>query len=81
MGVDVLTALLEAGMELTELMNELAEAPALNPADDLTAALVHTDVGEDMLAPHELGPVFHPAGGRRQRHHPHRDQPRDAPAG
>ncbi|HXM54631.1 MAG TPA: cytochrome P450, partial [Candidatus Dormibacteraeota bacterium] len=55
---DVLAALLEAGMELTNLMNELAAHRRAHPADDLTSALVHNDVGEDMLAPHELAPFF-----------------------
>ena len=55
---DVLAALLEAGMQLTMLMNELAEHRRGHPADDLTSALVHHDVGEDMLAPHELAPFF-----------------------
>jgi len=55
---DVLGALLEAGMQLTGLMNELAEHRRAHPADDLTTALVHNDLGEDMLAPHELAPFF-----------------------
>jgi cytochrome P450 len=55
---DVLGALLEAGMQLTQLMNELAEHRRANPTDDLTSALVHNDVGEDMLAPQELAPFF-----------------------
>lgn len=55
---DVLAALIEAGMELTMLMNELAEHRRTNPTDDLTSALVNTDVGEDILAPHELGAFF-----------------------
>ena len=29
-----------------------------NPADDLTSALVHNDLGEDMLAPNEIAPFF-----------------------
>ncbi len=53
-----LGALLGAGMELAGLMNELAEDRRRNPADDLTTALVHNDLGEDMLAPHELAPFF-----------------------
>jgi cytochrome P450 len=57
-GEDVLGALIAAGMELTNLMNELAEHRRTNPADDLTTALVHSDIGEDMLAPHELAPFF-----------------------
>ncbi|HLI37578.1 MAG TPA: cytochrome P450 [Streptosporangiaceae bacterium] len=55
---DVLGALLEAGMQLTELMKELAAKRRAEPADDLTSALVHADVGEDVLAPHELGAFF-----------------------
>ena len=55
---DVLGALLEAGMQLTNLMNELAEHRRTHPADDLTTALVHNDLGEDMLAPNELAPFF-----------------------
>jgi methyl-branched lipid omega-hydroxylase len=39
-------------------MNELAEHRRAHPADDLTSALVHNDLGEDMLAPHELAPFF-----------------------
>ncbi len=57
-GKDVVTALFEAGMQLTQLMNELAELRRKDPKDDLTSALVNSDLGEDMLAPHELGPFF-----------------------
>jgi cytochrome P450 len=55
---DVMGALLEAGLELAGLMNELAEERRKNPTDDLTSALVHNDLGEDMLAPSELAPFF-----------------------
>ena len=55
---DPLGALIGAGMELAGLMNELAEDRRQNPRDDLTTALVHNDVGEDMLAPSELAPFF-----------------------
>jgi methyl-branched lipid omega-hydroxylase len=55
---DVLAAMLNAGMELTGLMNELAEHRRANPADDLTTALVHNDLGEDMLDPSEIAPFF-----------------------
>ena len=57
-GKDVMTALFEAGITLTNLMNELAEFRRANPVDDLTSELVHNDVGEDMLAPSDLGPFF-----------------------
>jgi cytochrome P450 len=47
-----------AGTALTELMNDLAEHRRKNPADDLTTALVHNELGEDMLAPAEIAPFF-----------------------
>ncbi len=55
---DIAAALLEAGIELTMLMNDVAEHRRVNPADDLTSALVHNDLGEEMLAPHEIAPFF-----------------------
>jgi cytochrome P450 len=55
---DVPGAMLGAGLELTALMNELAEFRRGNPTDDLTSALVNADVGEDLLAPHEIAPFF-----------------------
>ncbi|HEX8803207.1 MAG TPA: cytochrome P450 [Acidimicrobiales bacterium] len=55
---DIAGALFEAGMQLTTLMDELAAKRRSEPTDDLTSALVHAEVGEDMLAPHELGPFF-----------------------
>jgi cytochrome P450 len=57
-GRDVMSAMFNAGMALTNLMNELAEHRRRHPADDLTTALVHTEVGEDMLAPAEIAPFF-----------------------
>jgi cytochrome P450 len=51
-------AFFTAGMELIGLMNELAEFRRKNPTDDLTSALVHNELGEDMLAPDEIGPFF-----------------------
>jgi len=62
-GKDIMTAIFEAGLTLTNLMNELAEFRRTNPVDDLTSELVHNDLGEDMLAPSDLGPFFHPARG------------------
>jgi len=53
-----MTAIFEAGLTLTNLMNELAEFRRTNPVDDLTSELVHNDLGEDMLAPSDLGPFF-----------------------
>ena len=57
-GKDPMTAIFEAGMELTTLMNELAEERRVNPSDDLTSALVHTEVDDEMLAPNEIAPFF-----------------------
>jgi cytochrome P450 len=57
-GKDMITAMFDAGMELTGLMNELAEDRRKNPADDLTSALVHNEVGDDMLDPSEIAPFF-----------------------
>ncbi|MDQ2677102.1 MAG: cytochrome P450 [Actinomycetota bacterium] len=57
-GKDIVTALLDAGITLTNLMGELAEERRRNPVDDLTSALVHNDIGEDMLAPEEIAPFF-----------------------
>jgi cytochrome P450 len=55
---DIISALFGAGMELTMLMNDLAEHRRAHPVDDLTSALVHNDLGEEMLAPHEIAPFF-----------------------
>ncbi|HKY15835.1 MAG TPA: cytochrome P450 [Microthrixaceae bacterium] len=55
---DPFTAIFEAGMQLTMLMNELADERRANPTDDLTSKLVHNDLGEEMLAPNEIAPFF-----------------------
>jgi cytochrome P450 len=57
-GRDPFQAMFDAGMQLSGLMSELAEKRRIEPADDLTSALVHNDLGEDMLAPHEIAPFF-----------------------
>lgn len=57
-GDDLTSAMLTAGLELSGLMGELAEHRRKNPADDLTSALVHNDLDEDMLAPSEIAPFF-----------------------
>lgn len=54
----LIEVLLGAGMELTGLMNDLAEHRRRHPADDLTTALVHADSEQDMLDPGELGAFF-----------------------
>ena len=55
---DPMTAILTAGLELTELMNELAEQRRQHPTDDLTSKLVHNDLDGEMLAPEEVAPFF-----------------------
>ena len=57
-GREPFPAMLEAGMTLTAMMDELAAARRENPTDDLTSALVHNEVGEEMLAPEEVAPFF-----------------------
>ncbi len=57
-GRDPFTAMLEAGMQLTSLVNELADKRRAEPKSDLTSALVHAEGGEDALAPHEIAPFF-----------------------
>ncbi len=50
--------LLGAGMQLIGLMQELVEQRKANPLDDLTSALVHNDLGEDLLTPDEVASFF-----------------------
>ena len=50
--------LLGAGMELTQVMHEVAAERREHPEDDLTTALVHADSDEDMLDPSELASFF-----------------------
>ncbi|MEZ5382467.1 MAG: cytochrome P450 [Microthrixaceae bacterium] len=55
---DPMMTLFGAGMDLTNLMNELAHERLANPTDDLTSQLVHNDVGEELLDPTEVAPFF-----------------------
>jgi len=57
-GRDPMNAILEAGIELTMLMNALADERRKEPRDDLTSALVNAEGDEDILAPHEIAPFF-----------------------
>jgi cytochrome P450 len=57
-GRDPMTAMFEAGMQLTMLMNELADERRKEPRDDLTSALVNAEGDEEILAPHEIAPFF-----------------------
>ena len=77
---DVMTAIFEAGMQLTALMNELAEQRRARPdrRPHLEARLQRPRGGH-ARAPGDRA-VLHPPRRGRQRHDPHRDQPRDEPA-
>jgi cytochrome P450 len=55
---DPFTAIFGAGIQLTQLMNELAEERRAKPTEDLTSQLVHNDLGEELLAPNEIAPFF-----------------------
>ena len=57
-GRDPMMAMFEAGIQLSALMNELAEERRKDPRDDLTSALVNAPNDEDILAPHEIAPFF-----------------------
>jgi cytochrome P450 len=57
-GRDPFQAIFDAGIQLSTLMGELAEQRRAEPRNDLTSALVHNELGEDMLAPSEIAPFF-----------------------
>ncbi len=57
-GTDVLTSLLVKSEELTALVSELAEYRRTTPADDVTSALVNTNVDGEALTPAEIASFF-----------------------
>jgi len=57
-GSDTLQAILEAGQELTALMTDLASYRLTHPTDDLTTALVSTNIDGDALSHSELASFF-----------------------
>jgi len=57
-GADIAMALLQAGQELSQLMEELARHRAENPSDDLTSALVSANVDGEQLTHQELASFF-----------------------
>ena len=57
-GRDPMSAMFEAGIQLTSLINELADLRRAEPADDLISALVHAEGDEETLARHEIAPFF-----------------------
>ena len=54
----VTTAILTAGAELAQLVNELGEARIKDPGDDLVSALVNGEVDGEHLTPQELASFF-----------------------
>ena len=57
MDLDI-AALINAGVQLDTLMNDLIVERQANPTDDLTSKLVHNDLDEDMLTPKEITSFF-----------------------
>ena len=57
-GRDPMSAMVWAGMQLTALVNELAELRRAEPADDLISALVNAEDDQETLARHEIAPFF-----------------------
>jgi cytochrome P450 len=57
-GRDPMSAMLGAGMQLTSLVNELAEFRRAEPTDDLISALVNAEGDEDTLERHEVAAFF-----------------------
>ena len=57
-GADIAAALLGAGNELVELMQDLQRQRLEKPTDDLTSLLVHAEVDGDRLTPQEIGSFF-----------------------
>jgi cytochrome P450 len=57
-GADPLVAFMEAGQQLALLMSELAEARRGNPTDDVTSALVNTNIDGESLTTSEVASFF-----------------------
>jgi methyl-branched lipid omega-hydroxylase len=57
-GTDPIDAFLQAGARLTELMHRIGEDRLTHPADDLTTALVTTNVDGEALSHAELASFF-----------------------
>jgi methyl-branched lipid omega-hydroxylase len=54
----IIEAILTAGFELSQLVQELGHERAKNPTEDLTSALVNAQVDGDRLTDQELGSFF-----------------------
>ena len=57
-GTDPVLAFIEAGQELTDLMNELSAYRVDHPTDDLTTALITTNIDGEALTSGELASFF-----------------------
>jgi cytochrome P450 len=57
-GADALVSFIEAGQQLTALMTELAEARRADPTDDVTSALVTTNIDGESLTQAEVASFF-----------------------
>ncbi len=57
-GSDVLTAFLTAGQQLADLMGDLAAFRTEHPTDDLTSALINTNIDGEALTHQELASFF-----------------------
>ncbi len=56
--LSVIPALLQAGADLSNLMQDLARFRRATPTDDLTSALVHAEVDGERLTDAEIGSFF-----------------------
>ena len=52
------TALLTAGMELNQLLQDLAAYREKNPTNDITSALINANIDGERLTPQEIGSFF-----------------------
>jgi methyl-branched lipid omega-hydroxylase len=55
---NIVTALLQAGNDLAELMRDLGRHRVENPTDDVTSALVNAEIDGERLTPDELASFF-----------------------
>jgi len=57
-GTDPMLAFMTAAQTLTMLMSELAEARRITPTEDVTSALINTNVDGEQLTPQEVASFF-----------------------
>ncbi len=56
--LQIIPALLQAGAELSQLVQDLARLRAQRPTDDLTSALINAEVDGERLSDQEIGSFF-----------------------